>query len=84
MYAFIYNTRPTASGVKITPQWPSSTEDMTVDYTFQDDDQFDTELGTVFRWYMRSGADLELRYTTNIPVLNHTRFNKSGSASFAG
>ncbi len=44
------NTPPTVTDVQIFPSNPSTTDDLSVSYTFNDDDG-DTESGTVIQWF---------------------------------
>jgi parallel beta-helix repeat protein len=70
--AWIYNTKPSVTDISIVPSSPGSLEDLTVLYSFQDDDG-DSELGTIFRWYRLEDSTFVLQETTNDPVLNYTK-----------
>ena len=55
------NTDPVASDVLITPSTPVTTDDLTVSYTYTDDDG-DPESGTTVSWY--KDATVQSSYTT--------------------
>ncbi|MEC7483870.1 MAG: choice-of-anchor V domain-containing protein, partial [Candidatus Thermoplasmatota archaeon] len=44
------NNPPTASNVQISPSSPTSSDDITLAYTFSDQDSGDTESGTTIQW----------------------------------
>ena len=46
----VSNNPPTASNVQITPSSPTSSDDITLAYTFSDQDSGDTETGTTIHW----------------------------------
>lgn len=49
-FAFDYNSLPYVSGISISPSSPCPTDSITLSYTFNDDDG-DTESGTLIRWF---------------------------------
>ena len=51
----VSNNPPTASNVQISPLTPTSSDDITLSYTFSDQDSGDTESGTTIHW-SRNGA----------------------------
>ena len=46
----VSNNPPTASNVQISPSSPTSSDDITLAYTFSDQDSGDTESGTTIQW----------------------------------
>ena len=46
----VSNNPPTASNVQISPSSPTSSDDITLTYTFSDQDSGDTESGTTIQW----------------------------------
>ena len=46
----VSNTPPTASDVQISPSSATSSDDITLTYTFSDQDSGDTESGTTIHW----------------------------------
>ncbi len=51
----VSNNAPTASNVQISPSSPTSSDDITLTYTFSDQDSGDTESGTTIQW-LQNGA----------------------------
>jgi parallel beta-helix repeat protein len=70
--AWIYNTKPSVTDISIVPSNPGSLQNLIVHYTFIDDDG-DSELGTIYRWYRLEDSTFVLQETTNDPVLNYTK-----------
>ena len=48
----VSNNPPTASNVQISPSSPTSSDDITLTYTFSDQDSGDTESGTTIQWLL--------------------------------
>ena len=48
----VSNNPPTASNVQISPSSPTSSDDITLAYTFSDQDSGDTESGTTIQWLL--------------------------------
>jgi parallel beta-helix repeat protein len=71
----IFNTKPSVSDSRLSPENPDGLEDLVVDYTYFDIDD-DAELGTVFHWYARSGQTFDFRATTSLPTLDSSYTNK--------
>jgi parallel beta-helix repeat protein len=72
MTAHIYNTKPRVTDIIIGPTGADSLQDLSVQYTFEDNDG-DDELGTLFRWYLVEGSTHTLKATTNEPMLNYSK-----------
>ena len=65
------NTDPVASDVLITPSTPDTTHDLTVTYTYTDDDG-DAESGTTVAWY-KDGAVQSSHTTLTLPASATTK-----------
>ncbi|MEL0312720.1 MAG: choice-of-anchor V domain-containing protein [Candidatus Poseidoniales archaeon] len=65
------NTEPVASDVHITPSTPDTTDDLTVSYTYADDDG-DGESGTTIAWY-KDGAVESSHTTFTLPASATTK-----------
>ena len=65
------NTHPVASDVLITPSTPDTTDDLTVSYTYSDDDG-DGESGTTVAWY-KDGAAQSTHAALTLPASATTK-----------
>jgi parallel beta-helix repeat protein len=71
----IFNTKPTASAVDLSPKNPDGLVDLTVNYSYYDIDD-DSELGTQFHWYADAGSGYQLRASTSLPMLASSYTNE--------
>ena len=75
-HTFYVNHAPTASNMDVTPDSPTSAQDLYCSYSFADSDG-DSEGASTFRWYNWSGSDWEYSgITTQTLDASNTRFNE--------
>lgn len=74
----IGNTPPAVSNVTITPQNPDTTDELTVEYDYYDEDSDDESIDTIIKWYRKRVGDLEFTYTGHQGKILSSSFTTKG------
>ncbi|UCE38329.1 MAG: right-handed parallel beta-helix repeat-containing protein [Thermoplasmata archaeon] len=74
----IGNTPPSVSNVIINPQNPDTTDELTVEYDYYDEDDDDESIDTIIKWYRKRVGDLEFTYTGHQGKILSSSFTTKG------
>jgi hypothetical protein len=74
----IGNTPPAVSNVIINPQNPDTTDELTVEYDYYDEDGDDESIDTIIKWYRKRVGDLEFTYTGHQGTILSSSFTTKG------
>jgi parallel beta-helix repeat protein len=74
----IGNTPPSVSNVIINPHDPDTTDELTVEYDYYDEDDDDESIDTIIKWYRKRVGDLEFTYTGHQGTILSSSFTTKG------